>query len=120
MVYPLTLPHTPLPAVRIFVSYSRKDEFFARRLAQSLSQLGADVWIDIEDIPAGLRWSSAVQQGLDVCNAMIVLVSPNSMGSRNVEDEWQYYLDQSKPVIPVLLRPSKIHYQLTRIQYIDF
>jgi formylglycine-generating enzyme required for sulfatase activity len=105
---------------RIFISYSRQDEAFARRLAGSLSYLGADVWIDVDDIPAGMKWSSAIQQGLDTADLMIVIMSPDSMASKNVEDEWQYYLDNRKPVIPVLLKPAKIHFQLNRIQYIDF
>jgi formylglycine-generating enzyme required for sulfatase activity len=105
---------------RIFISYSRRDEAFARKLATSLSQMGADIWIDVEDIPAGMKWSSAIQEGLDSGNLLIVIISPDSMASRNVEDEWQYYLDNHKPVIPVLLHPSKIHFQLSRIQYIDF
>ncbi len=105
---------------RIFISYSRKDESFARRLATSLSQLGADIWIDLEDIPAGMKWSSAIQQGLDTGDILIVIISPDSMASRNVEDEWQYYLDNGKAVVPVLLHPAKIHFQLNRIQYIDF
>lgn len=105
---------------RIFISYSRTDETFARRLATSLSNMGADIWIDVEDIPAGMKWSSAIQQGLDGGDLLIVIISPESMSSRNVEDEWQYYLDNGKPVIPVLLKPAKIHFQLNRIQYIDF
>lgn len=105
---------------RIFISYSRADEPFARRLATSLSQMGADVWIDIEDIPVGMKWSSAVQQGLDTGDLIIVIISPDSMASHNVEDEWQYYLDNGKPVLPVLLKPAKIHFQLNRLQYIDF
>jgi formylglycine-generating enzyme required for sulfatase activity len=105
---------------RVFISYSRSDEPFARQLAASLSQMGADIWIDVEDIPAGLKWSSAIQQGLDTAEALIVIISPESMASRNVEDEWQYFLDHQKPVVPVLLRPAKIHFQLNRIQYIDF
>lgn len=105
---------------RIFISYSRKDELFARQLAQSLSDRGADIWIDLEDIPAGMKWSSAIQQGLDTGEIIIVIISPESMTSRNVEDEWQYFLDNNKPVIPVLLRSAKIHFQLSRIQYIDF
>jgi iron(II)-dependent oxidoreductase len=105
---------------RIFISYSRQDERFARQLAGSLSQMGADIWIDVEDIPAGMKWSSAIQQGLDAAELMIVILSPDSMASRNVEDEWQYALDQHKPIVPVLLRPAKIHFQLNRIQYIDF
>lgn len=105
---------------RIFISYSRKDEIFARQLATSLTASGADVWIDLEDIPAGMKWSSAIQEGLDQGDLMVVIISPDSMVSRNVEDEWQYYLDNGKPVIPVLLQPAKIHFQLARIQYIDF
>lgn len=105
---------------RIFISYSRQDQEFALRLATSLRETGVDVWIDLEDIPAGMKWSSAIQEGLDSAELMIVIISPDSMASRNVEDEWQYYLDNHKPVIPVLLQPSKIHFQLSRIQYIDF
>lgn len=104
----------------IFISYSRTDEAFARDLATTLAQLGADIWIDIEDIPAGMKWSTAIQQGLDTADALIVVISPPAMASRNVEDEWQYALDQGKPIIPVLLREAKVHFQLNRIQWIDF
>ncbi len=105
---------------RIFISYSRNDAAFARKLATSLDSLGADIWIDVEDIPAGMKWSTAIQEGLDTCEVMIVVISPTSMESTNVEDEWQYYLDQGKLVVPALLRPAKVHFQLSRIQYIDF
>jgi hypothetical protein len=105
---------------RIFISYARKYEPFARQLATSLSNLGADVWIDVEDIPAGMKWSSAIQQGLDLCDVMLVIIAPESMASVNVEDEWQYYLDNKKPVIPILYVPAKVHFQLSRIQYVDF
>lgn len=116
---PANVAPAPLQA-KIFISYSRVDEAFARQLAGSLSQMGADVWIDVEDIPAGLKWSSAIQQGLDVADAMLVILSPESMQSVNVEDEWQYFLDQKRPVFPILYRPAKVHFQLSRIQYIDF
>jgi hypothetical protein len=104
----------------IFISYSRQNQTFARRLAESLSAFGAEIWIDLHDIPAGMKWSSAIQEGLDRADLLIVVISPESMASKNVEDEWQYYLDNNKPIIPVLLVPSKIHFQLSRIQYIDF
>ena len=107
----------------IFISYSRRDEEFVRKLATSLSELGANVWIDVEDIPAGMKWSSAIQQGLRESQIMLVILSPDSTASTNVEDEWQDFLDNRKPIIPVLWRPvpsTDIHFQLRRIQYIDF
>jgi hypothetical protein len=105
---------------RIFISYSRQDEIFARRLAEALQNLGADVWIDVEDIQAGNKWSQAIQEGLDTATVMLVVISPDSMASENVSDEWQYFLDHKKPIIPILCRPAKIHFQLNRVQYIDF
>lgn len=105
---------------RIFISYSRADQAFATQLATALSDGGADVWIDVEDIPAGFKWSSAIQEGLDTSDAMLVIVSPDSMTSRNVEDEWQYFLDNKRTILTVRHRPAKMHYQLHRIQYVDF
>jgi hypothetical protein len=105
---------------KVFISYSRKDEVFVHKLVDSLSKAGADIWIDVEDIPSGMKWSTAIQEGLDTCHIMVVVISPDSMASRNVEDEWQYYMDERKIILPVLCRPAKIHFQLKRIQYIDF
>ncbi len=106
---------------RVFISYSRVDEGFARRLATDLDRLGAEVWIDVDDIPPGANWSTAIQQGLDTCDALVLIISPDSLASKNVEDEWQYVRDESKAILPVLWRPvPKLHFQLRRIQYVDF
>lgn len=105
---------------RIFISYSRVDEGFAQRVAERLSDWGVEVWIDVASIPAGANWSNAIDEGLRVCDLMLLILSPESMASPNVEDEWQSYRDANKLIIPLLLRPAKIHYQLGRLQYIDF
>ncbi len=105
---------------RVFISYSRKNKGFARRLAADLDRLGADVWIDVDDIPSGANWCNAIHEGLDSCEVMILVLSPDSMASRNVQDEWQYFRDQGRPLIPVLWQPTRVHFQLHRLQYIDF
>ena len=80
----------------IFVSYSHIDRAFATRLAEALPALGIEPWIDLEGIHGGARWSTLVQEGLESCEALILILSPESMGSSNV------------------------HFQLRRIQHIDF
>ena len=105
---------------RIFVSYSRDNESFAHQLAQSLSEAGADVWIDVEDIPVGMNWSTAIQEGLDTSDVLLVVLSPSSMASKNVAQEWQYFIDHDRPIVPILYQPTSIHFQLNRLQYIDF
>jgi len=88
--------------------------------ATALEEPGTEIWLDVDDIPPGMKWSSAIQEGLDSADVMLVIVSPDSMASSNVEDEWQYALDRGVPVIPVLLEPADVHFQLNRLQYIDF
>jgi WD40 repeat protein len=106
---------------RVFISYSRTDEKFARRLATDLDRLGASIWIDVDDIPPGVNWSSAIQRGLDECDVLLLIMSPESMASANVADEWQYFRDEGKPIIPVMWKATpSIHFQLRRIQYINF
>lgn len=105
---------------RLFISYSRHDEALARQLATDLSTLGAQVWIDVDSIPPGMNWSRAIQQGLDACEVMLLIVSPESMSSRNVEDEWNYFHTRRKPILPLLCRDATIPYQLDRVQRIDF
>lgn len=106
--------------MRLFISYSRQDAEFARHLAKNLSDLGADIWIDVDDIPAGMNWSTAIQQGLNTCDVLLLIISPDSMASPNVENEWQYFYDKHKPVLPLLLRATEVHFQIKRLQHIDF
>jgi hypothetical protein len=47
---------------RIFISYSRTDEAFARRLNNALNEIDAATWLDIQDIPGGVVWSQAIQR----------------------------------------------------------
>lgn len=104
----------------IFISYSRVDQAFAVELASELTDAGADVWLDLDDIAAGVNWSQAIQMGLDECDALLILLSPDSMASENVRDEWQYAKDQGTVLIPILWRPTRVHFQLHRLQFIDF
>ncbi len=109
-----------METLRAFISYARKYEVFARKFALWLSDYGALIWIDVQHIPPGENWSTAIQRGLDECNVLFVLITPEAMASKNVENEWQYFIDQGKLVIPILVEPAKVHFQLARLQYVDF
>ena len=103
-----------------FISYSREDSEFVLKLAQDLKAAGAAVWLDQLDIAPGHRWARAVEDALHACPRMLVILSPASVGSRNVEDEVSFALDESKTVIPVLYRDCKIPFRLRPFHYADF
>src|SRR5215813_14105107 len=103
-----------------FFSYSRQDSDFALRLANDLRASGAAVWLDQLDIGPGQWWDRAVQDALENCPCLLVILSPSSVDSNNVLDEVNYARVEQKILIPVLYRDCKIPFWLRRVQYIDF
>jgi hypothetical protein len=102
------------------MSYARVDVDFAKEVTRGLRRLGIDVWMDVYSITAGKSWARQVAEALDRCAAMVVVMSPASMSSENSDDEWNYYLDKKRPVIPVLHETCDIPYRLNKLQYVDF
>jgi DNA-binding LytR/AlgR family response regulator len=106
---------------RVFISYSRADLPFVSRLTQDLRACGVDFWLDMEKISAGEDWTDAVWDGLKACDLMLLVISPASMDSREVASEWKYYLNNQKPILPLLAAPTAhVHYQVSALQYVDF
>jgi CRP-like cAMP-binding protein len=104
---------------RVFVSYVREDGDLVERVADDLLEQGIDVWLDKLHIKPGAGWARAIGEALEDCSAMLLFLSSNSLASTNVEDEWNYYLDEEKPIVPVLVEECKIPFRLRRIQYVD-
>jgi TIR domain-containing protein len=110
----------PPDAPIAFFSYSREDSEFALRLAADLRAAGASVWIDQLDIGPGQLWDRAVQNALETCPSVLIILSPASVKSDNVMDEINFALDQKKTLIPVLYRDCDIPFRLRRFQHLDF
>jgi CRP-like cAMP-binding protein len=105
---------------QVFLSYARADVDFAKELARGLRRSGVDVWVDVYSIEAGKSWARQVAEALDGCGAMVLVLSPASMSSENSDDEWNFFLDKQKPVVPVMHEPVAVPYRLNKLQYVDF
>ena len=110
----------PADAPTAFFSYSREDSAFALRLAADLKAAGANVWLDQLDIIPGQRWARSVETALNSAPRLLVILSPASASSTNVEDEVNFALEERKTIIPVLYRDCKVPFQLRPFQYVDF
>ena len=103
-----------------FISYSRGDSEFALKLARDLRKAGASIWVDQLDIAAGEHWPTEVEKALEACAQLLVILSPDSVDSRNVMDEVNFALDESRKVVPVLFRECRIPYRLRGLQHSNF
>jgi TIR domain/FHA domain len=109
--------------VKLFISYSRTDKTFVQRLTDDLKAHQIDLWLDANEIQAGEDWRDAVWRGLQLCDIMLLVISPASMKSPEVASEWKYYVQAKKAIIPVLCQSipvGEIHYQISSLHYIDF
>ncbi|MCU0499369.1 MAG: TIR domain-containing protein [Anaerolineae bacterium] len=88
----------------IFISYSRKDKEFMRRLHQALCDQGRDVWADFEDIPLTADWWQEIAQGIEETNNFAFVISPDSIRSEVCQREVAHAVAHHKRVVPILYR----------------
>lgn len=105
---------------KIFISYQRESEKEARELYQRLTDEGFDVWQDVEKIRHTDRWPDVINDALRSCDRMILLMTPKSMESIEVREEWFYFRNHRKPLHCLLLSDCDIHYKLLPYQYLDW
>jgi hypothetical protein len=106
---------------RIFISHSPADESLARRVAQELALLGADIWLDTGDLSVSTRWHNNLDFGFEVCDAMIAILPLAATTERKVISDWNTYFERKKPVVLVVDEPfDQIGLQLDPGQYVDF
>jgi len=96
-----------------------------RGVSVDLANLGYRPWLDEWEISAGQSIPSRISEGLDACDVVIVVLSPDAVESGWVEREWQAkYWDEVRQkeilVIPVLHRPCPIPTLLKAKKYADF
>jgi small GTP-binding protein len=101
--------------LKIFISYSHKDETFKDALVTMLAGLQrrgvVDAWED-QRIEAGDEWNKSIQDAMNDCDLSLLLVSPDYLASRFIQEEEQPKLLQRRQemqlrVIPIIVRPCK-------------
>jgi|GEM_PF-5640628 len=91
-------------SAHVFISYSRRNIEFAKRLFQELNRSKRDVWVDWEDIPRAADWMQEIYSGIDNADTFIFLVSEHSLISEVCNQELEYALKKNKRVIPLILQ----------------
>lgn len=105
---------------RIFISYSRKDMDFVRKLAGDLETAGYDVWWDITDLRGGDDWVRVIPEAISSSQHFIVVLTPNSVESEWVRKEYTQALNLRKKIIPIMLLPCEVPFALNTINFVDF
>ncbi|MCX6628192.1 MAG: TIR domain-containing protein [Candidatus Solibacter sp.] len=110
----------------VFLSYNSRDEVWTKRLKERLAAQGLRVWLDRDQIRPGDLFVEALGNGLKTSRAVVLICSPESVGSRWVMTEYNRALvsmndaDEPPRIIPVLLRDAQLPEFLQILQWVDF
>jgi hypothetical protein len=104
---------------QVFISYQRVDEAFAHRVREHLTAHGVRTWMDQYDIPVGAYWSDEIDKGLGSSDIVVGILSPDAAESRNVKNEWDWAIQNEKPLLLLQYRPCVIPHRYVSINFID-
>jgi formylglycine-generating enzyme required for sulfatase activity len=102
----------------IFISYSSTDRDYALRLAQALKDYNLPTWMDTQRIDYGTQWPAEIQENLEACAALVVIMTPRSQESKWVRNEFLYAGSQGKPIFPLRLE-GKLWLEFQDTQVVD-
>ena len=118
-----SLRQPPDLASDVFISYSRADADFARRLNEALQIHGKVTWFDQESIASGTDFQQEIYRGIESCDNFLFVLSPRAVQSPYCADEVEYAVRLNKRLIPLLyhqVEADSVHNELAKIQWIDF
>jgi WD40 repeat protein len=91
----------------LFISYSRKDKDFVRRLDQALRSRGREPWVDWADIRPAEEWMQAIYAAIEGADTFIFMVTPDSVASDVCGREIAHAAAHNKRMVPVVARDVK-------------
>jgi len=108
--------------MKLFLSYSHRDQEFAGEIRKELGKRGFSVWDDT-CIPPGSAWFEEVAKAMRESDAVVILLSPDYFKSQWSQHEWAYAVTTPRyegRLIPVLLKPTTgVPWILEQLSYID-
>ena len=98
------MAETPQGNGKVFVSYSRRDKAFVKKLNDALDNAGVQAWVDWEGIELASDWMATITAAIQGSDAFLFVISPDSLKSKVCAEELALGLQFNKKLIPVLYR----------------
>lgn len=90
--------------MRLFVSYSSKDNASVKPLIRDLEAARHAVWVD-QELTGGDSWWREILQQIRQCDVFVLALSNNSLRSKPCIAELEYAEALGLPVVPVQIAP---------------
>src|SRR6266581_5998619 len=105
----------------VFISYSRKDTDFVRRLDEALKSRGREAWVDWEDIRPTEEWMQAIYAAIEGADTFVFVLTPDSVASDVCGREIAHAAAHNKRMVPIVARDldaAAVAEPLAKLQWI--
>lgn len=106
--YARSLTASPIQYYSCFISYSHKDEDFAKRLWEGLQSNNVRCWFAPHDLPIGAKTRPAIDEAIRVHDKLLLILSEHSVASNWVEHEAEHALDLETERDRLVLFPVRL------------
>src|SRR5262249_44102258 len=109
--------------LKIFISYSRKDEDFAQDLLAGLQVGGFEPYLDKHDIAAGEDWQARLGRLIEAADTVVFVISPDAVASDRCAWEVERTVNLKKRLLPIVWRrvdEAQVPPRLKQLNYIFF
>src|ERR1700722_5019376 len=89
---------------KVFISYSRVDLGFAKRILTALEVRNFDVLIDVSGIEPSEKWWQRIKQMITQADTVIFILSPEAVSSKVCNDEVEFAVSLNKRFVPIVCR----------------
>jgi len=98
----------PFDYYSCFISYSTKDEEFAKRLHSDLQANGVRCWFAPEDLKIGDKFRTRIDESIRIYDKLLLILSENSIASSWVEEEVEAALERERLQNRLVLFPIRL------------
>src|SRR6516162_10880247 len=109
--------------LKVFISYSRKDEDFAQDLLAGLQVGGFEPYLDKHDIAAGEDWEARLGRLIEAADTVVYVISPDAVASERCAWEVERTVALRKRLLPIVWRAveeATVPARLKQLNYIYF
>jgi hypothetical protein len=92
--------------MKVFISHSPRGAALAQAVAVGLRREGLETWLPVDEVMPGDNWAERVSSALAECEAMVVLLTPDTATADNVQWEMSFALGNKAyrhRLLPVLV-----------------
>lgn len=96
---------------QIFISHVEEDESIALEIAHGLEAAGHSTWYYERDSLPGVSYLDQIDEAIEQCQAVVVIISLASLGSWQVDKEVERAHESGKHFVPVLRGVKHLEFQ---------